>query len=292
MQHKIICCLVVLSLCFVSVSIPTWSAPVQLPGEESNQPFKPFRIIGNINYVGTNDLACYLITTSAGLILIDTGLPESPPLVRANIAALGFKLQDIKIILSSHAHYDHVGGHAEMKQDTGAKVYASTGDAPLLESGGTTAFFPIKSFKPVKVDRVVKDGETIQLGDVKLTAHLTPGHTEGNTTWTMVTTEKGKTYDVVFAASMSINTGVHLVNFPPWPNIAEVYAKSFQVLKGLHCDVFLGPHGRFFNLQAKVQKMNADPSSNPFIDPKGYRDYVASFEQLYNQQLQLEKASR
>src|SRR6266496_1100051 len=279
MKRQIISCIVALSFCIASQSICVSGTPIQqLPGEESNQPFKPFRIIGNIHYVGTNHLACYLITTSAGHILIDTGLAESQRLVRDNIAALGFRLEDIKIILSGHAHYDHVGGHAEMKKDTSAKVYASAGDAALLESGGAVAFFPLKPFEPVKVDHVVKDGEAVRLGDVTLTAHLTPGHTEGNTTWTMVATEKGKTYNVVFAGSMSINAGVHLVNFAPWPNIAEVYLKSFQILKGLRCDVFLGPHARFFNMAAKVQRMNDDPNSNPFIDPKGYRNYIASFE--------------
>lgn len=264
-------------------------AAQKLPGDESNQPFTPFRIIGNIYYVGTNDLACYLIKTPAGLILIDTGMEESAPIVRANIGALGFKLQDIKIILSGHAHYDHVGGHADMKQVTGARVYASAGDTVILESGGTKAFFPIKAFKPVKVDQVIKDGETVRLGGVALAAHLTPGHTEGNTTWTMRVTEQGKQYDVVFVGSMSINQGVHLVNYPAWPDIAAVYAKSFQTLKGLHCDVFLGPHASFFNMQGKAGQMNANPNSNPFIDPDGYRSYIARFEKLYHDQLQQER---
>src|SRR6266852_5512208 len=175
-MKKNIGCLVALSISIAPSGGQARSVSAQkLPGQESNQPFKPFRIIGNIHYVGTNDLACYLITTPAGHILLDTGLEESPAIVRANITALGFKLQDIKIILSSHAHYDHVGGHAEMKRETGAQVYASAGD------------------------------------------------TEGNTTWTTIAEEKGKKYNVVFAASMSINPGVHMVNYPPWPNIAQVY---------------------------------------------------------------------
>ncbi len=264
----------------------------KLPGAESNQPFKPFRIIGDIYYVGTNDLACYLITTPDGHILLDTGLEESPPIIRANIETLGFKLQDIKIILSGHAHYDHVGGHADMKRETGAKVYASAGDATLLEKGGTNAFHPLKPFKPVKVDRVINDGEIVRLGGVALTAHLTPGHTEGNTTWTTVAEEKGKKYDVIFVASMSINPGVHLVNYPAWPKIAEVYLRSFEILKRLHCDVFLGPHASFFDMESKSKRMNADPRSNPFIDPAGYQDYIARFEKLYNEQLQRERQTQ
>ncbi len=291
-MKKIIGCLVALSISIAPSGGQARSVSAQkLPGQESNQPFKPFRIIGNIHYVGTNDLACYLITTPAGHILLDTGLEESPAIVRANIATLGFKLQDIKIILSGHAHYDHVGGHAEMKEATGAQVYASAGDAAILESGGTKTFHPLNPFKPVRVDHVIKDGESVRLGGVTLTAHLTPGHTEGNTTWTTVAEEKGKPYDVVFVGSMSINPGVHMVNYPAWPKIAEVYARSFQILKGLHCDVFLGPHASFFDMESKSKRMNADPNSNPFIDPGGYQNYIARFEKLYNEQLQRERQS-
>jgi len=289
-MKKIIDCLVALSISIASSGGQARSVSAQqLPGQESNQPFKPFRIIGNIHYVGTNDLACYLITTPAGHILLDTGLEESPVIVRANIATLGFKLRDIKIILSGHAHYDHVGGHAEMKEATGAQVYASAADAAILESGGTKTFHPLNPFKPVRVDHVIKDGESVRLGGVTLTAHLTPGHTEGNTTWTTVAEEKGKPYDVVFVGSMSINPGVHMVNYPAWPKIAEVYARSFQILKGLRCDVFLGPHASFFDMGSKSKRMNADPNSNPFIDPGGYQNYIAHFEKLYNEQLQRER---
>jgi metallo-beta-lactamase class B len=142
------------------------------------------------------------------------------------------------------------------------------------------------------VDRIIKDGETVRYANVALTAHLTPGHTEGNTTWTTTVEENGKKYNVVFVGSMSINPGVHLVNYPAWPNIAEVYAKSFQTLKSLQCDVFLGPHAPFFNMEAKVQRMSADAKANPFIDPDGYRNYIATFEKSYNEQLQRERAGK
>ena len=293
MNKRRICCAVVLSLAITSLFAGTRSLPTQqLPGDESNQPFKPFRIVGDIYYVGTNDLACYLIKTPAGHILLDTAMEESAAIVRSNITALGFKLTDIKIILSSHAHYDHVGGHADMKAATHAQVFASAGDASVLESGGAKAFFPIKSYKPVKVDRVIKDGETVTLGGMALTAHLTPGHTEGNTTWTTTIAEKGKKYNVVLVGSMSINQGVHLVNYAPWPNIAAVYAKSFRVLKSLHCDVFLGPHARFFDMETKVRQLSAAPNSNPFVDPGGYRLYIARFEKLYREQLERERKAQ
>ena len=267
------------------------SSQKSLP-DDWTQPFKPFRIIGNIYYVGTKNLACYLITSPGGHILIDTGLEESGPNVRANIEALGYKLKYVRIILSSHAHFDHVAGHAEMKAATGAQVYATAADATILESGGAKGFHPIGSYKPVKVDRILKDGEIVRIGSVAMKAHLTPGHTEGNTTWTTTVEENGKKYEVVFAASMSINPGVRMVNNPTWAGVGEAYAKSFQKLKSLSCDVFLGPHAPFFNMEAKVGRMTADAKTNPFIDSEGYRNYIASYEKSYNEQLQQERAGK
>jgi metallo-beta-lactamase class B len=216
-------------------------------------------------------------------------MQESAPIIRANIEALGYKLKNIRIILSSHAHFDHVAGHADMVAATGARVYATEADAETLESGGTKAFHPMTPYKPVKVSRILKDGDIVRIGNVALTAHLTPGHTEGNTTWTTTVEENGRKYDVVFVGSMSINPGVRMVNYPPWPKIAEAYARSFRILKELPCDVFLGPHGVFFNLEEKVRRMNADPKINPFVDPEGYRNYIAEYEKLYNEQLERER---
>jgi metallo-beta-lactamase class B len=253
-----------------------------------NQPVKPFQIIGNIYYVGTNNLACYLIKTSAGLILLDTALEESVPQVRANIEALGFKLKDIKIMLSSHAHFDHVAGHADMKAVTGAKVYATKADAEILESGGKKGFHPLTPYyKPVKVDKLLADGDTVRLGEIAMTAHLTPGHTEGNTAWTMQVTEKGKTYNVVFTSSMSINPGVRMVNNPAWAGVAEAYAKSFALLKTLPCDVFLGPHAPFFSMEEKVKRLGAPV--NPFLDSQGLRKFIETNEQNYLEQIKRER---
>lgn len=288
--NKVLFFLAVLSLCIIFIPARTQNLSDQKSLLDAwNQPFKPFRIIGNIHYVGTNNLACYLITSPGGHILIDTAMQESAPIVRANIEALGYKLKYIRVILSSHAHFDHVAGHADMKAATGAQVYASAADALTLESGGTKGFHPLNPYKPVKVDRIIKDGEIVRVGGVALTAHLTPGHTEGNTTWTTTVEETGKKYDVVFAASMSINPGVRMVNNPTWAGIADAYAKSFQKLKSLHCDVFLGPHAPFFDMESKVKRFNADTRSNPFIDPEGYRNYIASFEKSYNEQLAQER---
>ncbi len=256
--------------------------------KEWNQPFKPFQIIGNIYYVGTSSLACYIIKTNRGLILLDTALQESSPIVRANIESLGFKLKDVKIMLSSHAHFDHVAGHAEMKAATGAKVYAMKADAEIMESGGQKGFHPIKPFyKPFKVDKTLKDGETVRLGEVAMTAHLTPGHTEGNTAWTMIVEENGKKYNVVFTCSLSINPGVRMVNNPTWAGVKEAYAKSFQVMKSLPCDVFLGPHAPFFDMEKKIKRIGSQP--NPFIDPNGLRDFVETNEKAYKAQIQRER---
>lgn len=255
--------------------------------KEWNQPFKPFNIIGNIYYVGTSSLGCYIIKTKSGLILLDTAMQESAPIVRANIEALGFKLKDIKIMISSHAHFDHVAGHADMKAATGAKVYAMKADAEIMESGGQKGFHPIKPFyKPFKVDKLLKDGETVRLGEVAMTSHLTPGHTEGNTAWSMTVEESGKKYNVVFTCSLSINPGVRMVNNPTWTGVKEAYAKSFAIMKSLPCDVFLGPHTQFFNMEEKVKRLGTQP--NPFIDPQGLRNFVETNEKTYLSQIQRE----
>jgi metallo-beta-lactamase class B len=203
--------------------------------------------------------------------------------------SLGFKLSDIKIIITSHAHFDHVGGLADMKAATGAKVYASAADSVVLESGGTKSFFPLGDFKPVKVDRVIKDGEVVELGGNKMKAHLTPGHTEGNTAWTTEVTENGKKLNVVFTSSMSINPGVKMVNFSPWPAIARAYANSFKTLRGLKCDIFLGPHARFFDLETKARLAKSNPPSNPFIDPAGYKKFLDDLEFAYKEQIKSEQ---
>ncbi len=256
--------------------------------KEWNQPFKPFKIIGNIYYVGTSSLGCYIIKTNAGLILLDTALQESSPIVRANIESLGFKLKDVKVMISSHAHFDHVAGHAEMKAATGAKVYAMKGDVEIMQSGGQKGFHPIKPFyKPFKVDKTLKDGEVVRLGGVAMTAHLTPGHTEGNTAWTMVVEENGKKYNVVFTCSLSINPGVRMINNPTWAGVGDAYAKSFATLKTLPCDVFLGPHAPFFDMEEKVKRLGSQP--NPFIDGQGFRDFIEMNEKAYKAQIQHER---
>jgi metallo-beta-lactamase class B len=242
--------------------------------KEWNKPHKPFHIIGNIYYVGMEGVSAFLIKTSDGLILTDGGLPESAPFIEKNIQALGFKLSDVKILLNSHAHFDHSGGLAQLKKDTGAKFYASAGDAPFLESGHIT-FGPSEKIDttPIKVDHVVKDGESISLGGVTLTAHVTPGHTKGCTNWTTSVKDGDVTRSVMFFCSISV-AGNPIHGSPAYPNIASDYKASFARLEKMKTDIFFAPHGVQFGLDDKLPKMKPG-APNPFVDPGELPRFVA-----------------
>jgi metallo-beta-lactamase class B len=266
---------------------PTWVAP-----------FPPFRIAGNLYYVGSKGLANYLIVTPAGNILINSDLEANVPMIKSSIEKLGFKFSDTKILLISHAHWDHDAGSALIKQQTGATYMVMDADVPVVESGGKADFAygsdPSMLYQPVKVDRVLHDGSEVKLGGAVLVAHLTPGHTKGCTTWTMKVTEGGKTYDVVIVGSPNVNAGYKLVNNKAYPQIAQDYAHMFRVLKSLPCDIFLGAHGDYFGLEAKYARMKANMKEgvvNPFIDPEGYKQYVAEREQTFETELAKQKAA-
>ena len=249
---------------------------------------KPFRVIGNVYYVGSNDLASYLIVTSQGDILINSNLTSSVPQIRKNVEALGFHFKDIKILLISHGHWDHAAGSAEVKRLTGAKYMVMDADVPLVESGGKDDFqYGAEAgshFPATKVDRVLHDGDEVKLGGVVLVAHKTPGHTKGCTTWTMKVREDNKTYNVVIVGSPNVNAGYKLVGNTAYPTIAQDYAQTFQTLKSLPCDVFLGAHGGYFGMEAKVTRMKPG-GANPFVDPEGYKSYVAEREQTFEKEL-------
>ena len=251
-------------------------------------PFTPFHIIGNIYYVGSTGLACYLITTPAGNILLDTGYPDMAPMIEGNIKTLGFKLEDTKILINSHAHIDHGGGMAQIKMDTGGQLVAMAEDVPYFENGGhnDVVFGDRNLFPPVHVDRVIHDGDTVTLGGVSLTAHLTPGHTPGNTTWTMVTEDKGKSYSVIFLGIVtpSPNTNLAATN-PNYPNMAADWARTMKVLPTLKCDVFLASNGSFFDLQKKHDALVANADPNPFVDPGGCKAYLDRAEATYQKLL-------
>lgn len=265
------------------------AAPAQHQ-EAGNEPFPPFRIIGNVYYVGANDIASYLITTPAGHFLLNAGYEDTAPLIRDSIQKLGFHLNDVKILINGQAHFDHVAGQAALQEWTGAKIYSSARDAGVLESGGKTdpRFGKEYIYPAVKVDHSFQDGEKITLADTTLVAHLTPGHTMGCTTWTMAVTDGGKRYDVVFVGGTSINPGVRLVDRPTYPGIADDYVRTFRVLRALKCDVFLGAHGGYYGMIAKRERQKQDPEVNPFIDPKGYQEFIDSAESAYREQLRRE----
>ncbi len=258
------------------------------------EPFPAFQIAGNLYYVGSKGLANYLITTPQGHILINSDLEANVPLIRASIESLGFKFTDIKILLISHAHWDHDAGSAMIKKLTGAKYMVMDADVPTVESGGKSDFHysndPAALYPPTKVDRVLRDGDEVKLGDAVLTAHLTPGHTKGCTTWTMKVKVKDseKTRDVVIVGSPNVNPGYKLVGNSLYPGIAEDFARTFQVLKSLPCDYFLGAHGSYFDMETKYAQLKAGVST-AFIDPVGYKNYVAERERAFRRELAKQK---
>ena len=259
-----------------------------------SEPFPPHRMIGNIYYVGSRGLASYLITTSAGRILINSNLKTSAPLIRESIEKLGFRFNDVKILLISHAHFDHDAGSAEIIKLTGAKYMVMDGDVGVVESGGRSDFQYGKDaalrYPATKVDRVLHDGDEVILGDTVLTAHKTAGHTRGCTTWSMKVKEAGNSYDVVIVGSPNVNPGYKLVNNALYPEIADDYARGFRVLKSLPCDVFLGAHGGYYGMEAKYARLNSS-GTNPYIDPAGYKNYVLDREAAFLSELQKQTAA-
>lgn len=244
-----------------------------------NRPVEPFRIISNIYYVGASDITSFLIVTPQGHILLEGGFVETVPLIRANVRKLGFKESDIKLILTSHAHTDHAGGLAELKQVTGARLCASAKEVDPLARGGSGDFQwgDTMKFPPVTVDEVVADRGAVTLGGMTLTAHVTPGHTKGCTTWVCQVEDQGRKLDVVFAASLSA-PGYKLVNNSAYPEILSDYQGSFVRMRSLPCDVFLAPHGFVFRLKEKMKRLAAHATPNPFIDPEAYRKFVDDSE--------------
>jgi metallo-beta-lactamase class B len=258
-------------------------------------PFPPHRIAGNLYYVGSADLASYLVVTPKGLILINSSLEASVPLIQKSVEQLGFHFSDVKILLISHAHYDHCAGSANVKQLTGARYFVMDADVPVVESGGKADFQygteKDMQFPPAKVDRVLHDGDTVRLGGVVLTAHKTAGHTKGTTTWTMDEIESGRTLHVVIVGSPNVNPGYMLAGNKAYPQIAQDYAHGFQVLKALPCDVFLGAHGSYYGLKEKYARWKQG-DRDAFIDPEGYKSYIAEREQAFEAELKRQSAGK
>jgi metallo-beta-lactamase class B len=246
-----------------------------------NKPFPPHKVIGNVYFVGTGELGSFLITTPEGHILVNSDFETTVPFIRASVEKLGFKFSDIKILLGSHAHGDHMEGDAMVKEFTGAKVMAMDLDLPalkLMKPGG----------KEHPVDRVLKDRDEVKLGGTTMVAYLTAGHTKGCTSWYFKTQEGGKPYDVLILGSIGVNPGYILVNNKNYPQIADDYVRSFKTLRALHVDVFLASHGVFYGLDEKYPKLGKQ-EANPFIDPAGFQAHIDLKEKEFQTELEKQK---
>jgi metallo-beta-lactamase class B len=270
-----------LSSLVVAQGSPEWSRATE-----------PFRIVGNVYWVGTYDLSSYLITSPDGHIVINTGLQDSVPQIRANIETLGFNVSDVKVLTATHAHWDHVAGLAALKRLTGARVYMSGPDADVLESGGKSDFRwgkdPQAWFEPVAVDRRLGDGDTITLGTNVLTLHLHAGHSRGASSFTFTVRDGARDYRVGIINMGSINPGVTVSGMPGFPDIGDAYARTFTAQKALTLDVFLASHASQFGMHQKRKAGDAYDASR-FVDPKGFRTAVEALEAAFKKQLASEK---
>lgn len=255
-----------------------------------SRPFPGHRVIGNLYAVGTYDLGVFLITSDEGHILVNTALEDSVPLIRRNVESVGFRFEDIKILLQMQAHWDHTAALAEIKQITGAQMWATEDDAPVLEDGGFSDphFGGRVSFKPVKVDKIINDGEVVELGTTKLTVIDTPGHTAGSSSYSMSVRESGREYSVVIANMGTINQGKKLVVDPTYPGVAEDFAKTFERQKAMQVDVWVAAHGSQYGLHSKYRPGQAY-SPDTFVDPDGFLAAVERLENLYLKQLEAER---
>jgi metallo-beta-lactamase class B len=283
MRTALIASLMAAGAAVAAPSVPAdWSAPTD-----------PFRVADNLYYVGTAGISAWLITTPEGHIVIDGAMPTSAPLIQSSIRRLGFQPKDVKILLNTHAHFDHTGGLADLKRDTGARLLANPADRTALETGIYPGWEEVRDldFAPVKVDGDLKDGLPVRLGDAVLTPHFTPGHSPGCTTWTFRATDRGRPLDVLLYCSTSVaaNRLVSRERGPQYPGIVEDYRNSFARLKTLKADVFLAPHGEQFGLEAKRAKLKSD-GVNPFVDPEELARRVTASEADFSRELARQEA--
>jgi metallo-beta-lactamase class B len=283
MRTALIASLMAAGAAVAAPSVPSdWSAPTD-----------PFRVADNLYYVGTAGISAWLITTPEGHIVIDGAMPTSAPLIQSSIRRLGFQPKDVKILLNTHAHFDHTGGLADLKRDTGARLLANPADRTALETGIYPGWEEVRDldFAPVKVDGDLKDGLPVRLGDAVLTPHFTPGHSPGCTTWTFRATDRGRPLDVLLYCSTSVaaNRLVSRERGPQYPEIVADYRNSFARLKTLKADVFLAPHGEQFGLEAKRAKLKSD-GVNPFVDPEELARRVTASEADFSRELARQEA--
>ena len=257
-----------------------------------DEPTEPIHIVGPLYFVGTRGLSSWLFVTSAGNILLNTGTPKSGPMIVQSIKTLGFKPEDIKIIINGHGHSDHAGAFDYMKQLTGAQIAIMREDVAMIEDGGKSDFYYGKDWQvmgqpPVKVDRVLRDGDTVRLGEVILIAHHTPGHTMGATTWTTTLVEGGKAYKVVFPDGGGFNPGYHVANPESYPGINQDYRNTLHFLEMQHPDIWGGHHTEYFDLEGK-RKRAATEGVNAWVDPEGYRQFIASKRRAFEDEVDAE----
>ena len=267
--------------------------PSSLVQDSWTAAIKPFRIVDNIYYVGTADLSSFLITTPAGHILIDTAFDPKASVIVDSIKALGFEVRDVRLILTTQAHLDHVGGHAEIKRRSGAQVLATEPDKPVIEAGGISDHFlgARNAFPAVRVDRVVHHGEIVTHGGVMLTAHLTPGHTKGTTTWTTsIRDSQGRLRHVAVVGSTTVLDGVRLVDNREYPQIASDFSRTFRVLEQLKCEVFLAAHLSAFGGAAKAEAAARGKGDQAFVDPEGCRASIERSRKAFEAELDRQRA--
>jgi metallo-beta-lactamase class B len=254
-------------------------------------PTPGFRIIDNVYWVGTEGLASYLITSPKGHILIDAGVAADAPLIEKNIAALGFRLKDVKVLLNSHAHFDHSGGLAQIKKDSGATLIASAGDRSALEGGFYLGSESNHAFDapPVKVDSLIAEGQSVALGGVTLTAHLTPGHTRGCTSYSFVVHDAGRALNALVFCSATVAAN-RLVGRPQYPGIVSDYLATFAKARAMRVDVFLAPHPEFFAMAQKRAK-RAPGAANPFVDPSEFPAFIDRAEAEFKLQLAAQESA-
>ena len=266
-----------------------------ITNKDWEKPFPGYKIVGNLYYVGTYDLAAYLITTNEGHILINSGAPGSYPLMKTSIEQLGFKLEDIKIITSTHGHWDHVGDLAAFQKVSKARVLMSERDAPVLESGGNLDYRRPQGrgiiYDPIKVDQRLKDGDKIRHGGMELTVINSPGHTPGATSFSFPVRDGGRTYNVLLANMPGINDGVKLLGSPGYPTIVQDFASTIQRLKGLSPDIWVSSHAGQFNMHT-VYKPGDPYNPARFGDLAAYKAKMTGYEKAYNEQLAMERAEQ
>ena len=277
----------------IAASIATLAtAQAHAQASDWTTPFPGHRVIGNLYAVGTAGLGVFLITSSEGHILINTGMEDSTPLIRDNIEAVGFSLDDVRILLTTQSHFDHTAALAEIKELTGAQMWATEKDARVLEDGGFSDphFGGSQSFEPIEVDRIIRDGETIELGDIRLLVHEHPGHTEGSSSYSMQISEAGRSYDVVVANMGTINEGKRLTVDPTYPGVAEDFAQTYRRQKAMPVDVWVAAHGSQYGLMDKYTP-GQPYSPDTFVDPEGFYGEVERLEQIYLDLVAAEQAA-